>query len=135
MPYKIADAKLEAFVQDWPADWHEPVSAEELSTGPPIDALDEPVQEGKDLHDSDGESSTDSDLEAQHMSEEMHTKRHMEFDVGSSSHSMMENQLQRLIKVVTDAYDVAAQAMRVSSQEGIATVILKLDSILLLFQK
>ena len=75
MAYKITYAELEAIAQDWPADWHEPMSIEEISIGPPTDSLDEPVQEGKYLHDSNGVSSTDSDLEARHMLEEMHTKR------------------------------------------------------------
>ena len=94
MVYKITDVELEAIVQDWPADWREPMSAEEISTGPPANAYDELVQEGKYLHDSDGESSTESDPESQRMLEELRTKRRMEFDTGSSSYSMMENQLQ-----------------------------------------
>ena len=91
------------------------MSTEELSTGPLADAPNELVQEGKYLHDSDGESSTDSDPIDQCKLEEMHTKRHMEFDTGSSSHSIMENQIQQLIKAIIDASDVAAQAMHVSS--------------------
>ena len=37
-PYKLSDAELETFVDDWPATWREPFSLEEASTGPPIDA-------------------------------------------------------------------------------------------------
>ena len=60
MAYKITDEELEAIVQDWPADWCKPVSMEEIYVGTPVHSLDELFQPGKDLHDSDGESSTNS---------------------------------------------------------------------------
>ena len=97
MAYKITDAELEAVVQDCRVDSREPMSVKEISIGPPADAPDEPVQEGKYLHDSDGESSTESDPQSRCMLEELRTKIRMEFDTGRSSHSVMENQLQRLI--------------------------------------
>ena len=94
MPYKLTDDEVETVVQDWLADWHEPISAEEISTEPPTDAPTEPVREGQSTHDSDGESSTDTDPEAECTLEEGQTKRRMEFDTGSSTRVVLEFQLQ-----------------------------------------
>ena len=88
---------------------------EEISAGPPADSPDEPANIVKYPHDFDGESSMDSDPQARHMLEELRTNIHMEFDIDSSSHLVMENQLQWLIKAITDATDAAAQNMHMSS--------------------
>ena len=114
MAYKITDVELEVIVQYCPVDWREPVSVEEISLGPPVDAPDEKFQAREDLHDFDRESSMESDPETCQMLEELCTKICMDFDDDNISHSMMENQLHQLIKVVTNASDAAAQAMRVS---------------------
>ena len=45
MAYKETDEDLYAVVRDWPTEWREPVSAEEVLTGPPIDAPENPPQE------------------------------------------------------------------------------------------
>ena len=34
MCYKVSDTDLETMLNDWPVEWCEPVSTEELSTGP-----------------------------------------------------------------------------------------------------
>ena len=115
MAYKITDAELEVIVQDWPVDWREPVSTEDISLGPPVDAPDEKFQAWKDLHEFDRESSMEYDPEAWHMLEELCTKICMDYNDDNSSHSMMENQLHQLIKVFTNASDAVAQDMRVSS--------------------
>ena len=70
MAYKIVNEELDVVIQEWMIEWHEPMSMEEISTGMRVDALDEPIQEGKSIHDSDGESSTESDPEAQRILEE-----------------------------------------------------------------
>ena len=114
MAYKITDEELEVIVQDWPVDWRESVSAEEICLGPLVDALDEKFQVRKDLDDFDRESLMECDPKAWHMFEELCTKICMDFDDDNISHLMMENQLHQLIKVVTNASDAAAQAMRVS---------------------
>ena len=90
------------------------MSTKEISVGQPVDAPDELVQLGKDLHNIDGESSTDFDPQAKRMLEELHTKIHMDFDTYNNSHLVMDNHLQRFLKALTDASDAAAQAMRVS---------------------
>ena len=69
------------------------------------------------------------------MLEELHTKICMDFDTDNNSHPMMENQLHRPIKVVTDTSDAVAQVMRVSSQEGFSAVSGKLDSIFAVVSK
>ena len=115
MAYKITDAELEVIVQYWLVDWHEPVSAKDISLGPRLDAPDEKFQARKDLHEFDRESLMESDPESQHMLEELCTKICMDYNDDNSSHSMMENQLHQIIKVVTNASDAAVQAMRVSS--------------------
>ena len=38
MPYKVTYVELEAQVQDWLVEWHEPVNAKEPSIGPHVDA-------------------------------------------------------------------------------------------------
>ena len=91
------------------------MSAEGISIGPLVDAPDEKFQAQKDLHDFDRESSMESDPEAWNMLEELCTKICMDYNDDNSSHSMMENQLHQIIKVVTNASDAAVQAMRVSS--------------------
>ena len=48
---------------------------------------------------------------------------------------MMENQLQQLTKDIIDAFDLAVQAMHVSSQEGFTMVSVKLDSIFAVVSK
>ena len=47
MDYKVTDEDLDAAVQDWPIEWQETVSAKEVSTGPPTDALEDPVRGAK----------------------------------------------------------------------------------------
>ena len=107
MAYEIIDVELEVIFQDWPVDWCEPVSAEEISIGPPVDATNEKFQAQKDPHEFDGESSMESDPKTRHTLEELRTKICMEFDISSNSHLVMDNQLQWLIKDITDATDVA----------------------------
>ena len=50
--------ELDTTVQDWPTDWRELISVEEVSIGPPADAPEEPMCKEQSHHDSDGESST-----------------------------------------------------------------------------
>ena len=54
----------------------------------------------------------DPKAEAQCMQEETCTKWHQEYDAGSGIKSGMEDQLQQLIKAITDSYEVATQAIR-----------------------
>ena len=108
MAYKITDAELEVIIQDWLVDWHEPVSAKDISLGPRVDAPDEKFQAQKDLHEFDRESLMESDPEAQHMLEELCTKICMDFDTRSSSHSVTDNHLQRFLKALTDTSNAAA---------------------------
>ena len=63
MAYKITDVELEVIFQDWPVDWCKPMSAGDISIGPPVDAPNEKFQAQKDPHDFDGESSMESDPE------------------------------------------------------------------------
>ena len=64
MAYKIVDEELDAIVQEWTIQWHEPVSTNEISTGPLVDSPIKLLQAEQSIHDSDGESSTESDPEA-----------------------------------------------------------------------
>ena len=89
----------------------------------------EKVQAQKYVHDFDGESSMEFDPEAWHMLEELRTKICMDFDLRSSFHSMMENQLQWLIKAITEASDAKVKYMHVSTQGGFIAISVKLDSI------
>ena len=57
----------------------------------------------------------ESDPEYRHMLEELCTKICMYFDATNNSHSMIKNQLHRLIKAITDASNAAVQAMRMSN--------------------
>ena len=43
MRYKVFDAEIEAIINDWPIEWHELVNLEEVSTGLPTDAPNDPV--------------------------------------------------------------------------------------------
>ena len=70
MAYKLTDDEVEVVVQDWPAAWPEPVIAKEISMGPLADVLKELVREGQGTHDSDGESSIDTNPEAERILEE-----------------------------------------------------------------
>ena len=36
--YKLSDAELEAIVVYWPIEWREPVSIQDVWTGPPVNA-------------------------------------------------------------------------------------------------
>ena len=44
MSYKVKDEEFEAAIDDCPVAWWELVSAIEVSTGPPVDAPDDPVR-------------------------------------------------------------------------------------------
>ena len=87
------------------------------------------MQEGQSTHDSDGESLTDTDPEAQRILDECRTRRRMEVDVGSSTRTTLEAQLNWLVKFVMDSYNLVAQAMRQSHHEGFSVIRAKLDSI------
>ena len=109
MLYKVTNEELEAVIDDQPAVWGDLVSTSEVSVGPLVDALNDPVRGAKHQshHDSDGESSTETlvELEVQHILKELKMKRIMEQDASSSTRSMMEAQLQQLIKVIIDSSD------------------------------
>ena len=77
----------------------------------------------------------DFHLASQCMFKEMRTKRCMEFEAGRSPHLMTENQLQWLIKDVTDAYDVVAQDMSMSIQEWLAMISVKIYYIFVAISK
>ena len=79
------------------------MSQEELSKEPPPESPKYPSQKELSIHDSDNELSTDPEGEAQCMREETHTKWHQEYGVGSIIRLGMEDQLQWLIKAVTDS--------------------------------
>ena len=67
-PYKLYDAELETIVDYWPMAWRETVSLDEVSMGPPVNALVDPVPkpDQQSHHDSDKESSwTPTDSEAE----------------------------------------------------------------------
>ena len=53
------------------------VSSNEISVGPLADATDDPIRGADQLshHDSDGESLTETEPEAQHILKEIRTKR------------------------------------------------------------
>ena len=87
------------------------MSQEEWSKESPLDAPEEPAQKELSIHDCDNESSMDPEVEAQCMGEETRTKWHQEYDVGSGIRSGMEDQLQRLIKVVTDSSEGTTQVI------------------------
>ena len=53
----------------------------------------------------------------------------MDLDAGSTTHSMMVNQVQQLIKAAMNSSNAVAQAIRQSNQEGFAAVRSNLDSI------
>ena len=71
LDYKVTMKELDAIVQDWPMEWCNPVSQEELSKEMPHDAPEEPTKKELSIHDSDNESLTNSEAEAQHMREEI----------------------------------------------------------------
>ena len=103
--------------------------------GLPVDYPNEPIRVVKGICDFDGEPLTKYDPEAQDMLEEERTKRCMELDMGSSSHSMMERQLQRLIKAITESSDATTQAMLQSNQEWFIAVRAKFNSIYVVVSK
>ena len=41
--YKLSNVELEAIIDDWPVDWHEPFSIEEVLVVPPTDAMVDPL--------------------------------------------------------------------------------------------
>ena len=64
-------------VNDWPVAWREPVSLEEVTTGPPADALVDPMHKDdqNSHHDFDVElTQTPSDSKAEHAFKESRTK-------------------------------------------------------------
>ena len=61
MSYKLTHDEVEVVVQDWLVEWRELVSAKEILTKLPVDALVEHVREYQSIHDSNGESLTDTD--------------------------------------------------------------------------
>ena len=44
-PYKLSDVELETIVDDWATSWRELVILEEVSMGPPTDALVDPIHD------------------------------------------------------------------------------------------
>ena len=42
-PYKLSDEELEVIIDDWPTPWRDPISLEEVSMSPLLDALVDPV--------------------------------------------------------------------------------------------
>ena len=63
LAYKVTDEELDALIQEWPAEWCNLVSQEELSKELVVDALDKPIQKELSVHNSDNESSMDLDVE------------------------------------------------------------------------
>ena len=61
---------------------------------------EEPMIEGQNTHDSDGESPTHTKPKSQHILDDWRTKRCMYFDVGSSTRNTLVVQLNRLVNVV-----------------------------------
>ena len=66
--------ELDAIIQYWSVEWRNLVSQEELSKEQPPDALEEPTKRELSIHDSDNESSMETEVEAQCMREETRTK-------------------------------------------------------------
>ena len=67
LAYKVTMEELYAIVQDWLVKWCNLVSQEELSKETPLDAPEELFQKELSIHDSENESSTGLEAEAQHM--------------------------------------------------------------------
>ena len=105
------------------------MSQEELSKEPPIDAPDALVQKELSAHESNNELSMDPKAEEQHMQEETQTKWCQEYDMGSGTQPRMKDQLERLIKVVTNSSEDAMQVIRDSNHEDFVVVRDKLNSI------
>ena len=82
-------------------------SQKELSKEPPPDALEETTQKDLSIHHSDNDSLMDPKDVEKCLREETHTKWHQEYDAGNGIKSGMEDQLQWLIKEVTDSYESA----------------------------
>ena len=97
MSYKVMDEEVDAVIDDWTTAWREPISANEVSIGPPDDAPVDPVRrtDQQRQHDSDGESSTNTPTnpEAQHILKDIRTRRIMEQDASTRTRSMMEAQI------------------------------------------
>ena len=131
-PYKLSDAELKAMVNDWPIEWREPVSLEEVSMGCPANAPVDPMHKDDQQSDQDSDQElmeTPTDPEAKRMLNKLRTKRCMEQGASSSTAQGMEAQLNRLIKAVADATHVAGKEMMKCVQVGFNKVRTKLDSL------
>ena len=71
----------------------------------------------------------DPDAEAQLVQEENQTKWRLKYDMGSSTRPGMEDQMQQLIKAVTNSSEATTQAIWESNQEWFAAVREMLNSI------
>ena len=104
LPYKVTTEYLDTIMQDWPGDWHVPMSQEEIDKELPPKVPKDHIPQELSTHDYDNESSTEPEYAAKRMLEETHTKWCQEYETGSSTKSGMEDQLQQLIKSVIDFY-------------------------------
>ena len=92
-PYKLSDAELETIFYDWPATWREPISLEEVSTGPPADAPVDPVPKPRQQrnHDSNEKSAwTPTDSKAKQAFKESRTKKQHDQGAASSATPAIE---------------------------------------------
>ena len=111
------------------------MSQKELSKEPPPDALEETTQKDLSIHHSDNDSLMDPKDVAQHMWENTHTKWHQEYEVGSGTRSGMKDQLQRVIKVVTNSFMTMRKEIQESNHEEFDMVRDRLDSIFYIVSK
>ena len=56
---------LEAIINDWPAEWREPISVAEVSMGPPANAHDDPMRKYDQQYNKESSTETHTDPEAQ----------------------------------------------------------------------
>ena len=93
------------------------MSQEELEKELPPEVLEYPAPQELSTHDSDNESSMDPEDIARCMWEETRTKQRQEYEAGSGTKSGMEDQLQQLIKAITDSSTAVTTVIHESNHE------------------
>ena len=108
--YKVSNIEMETIIADWPQEWHEPISLNEVLTSPPTDAPVDPLPDPSSDHDSDEVSTrtpTDSDTEWKF--EESRTKKRQDWGATNSNKPISEEQLIRIIAAITTMTDAARE--------------------------
>ena len=94
-----------------------------------MDVPVEPMWKDSQQYDECSSTETPTYPEAQHIFNELRTNRHMDQDLRSSTKSIMEVQLNWLVKAINDANNATKKEMNKSVQEGFTEVRTKLDSV------